>query len=548
MFVEDRASKLATLAVTCIGFFMVLLDASIVTVALPTIQRDLHAQLAGLQWVVDAYTLPFAVLLLTAGTLGDRFGRKRVFLAGLVIFVLGSALCGLAPTLGWLIAGRMLQGAGGAALSPGSLSVLAAAFPSPRERTQAIGIWSGVSGVALAAGPVLGGLLIQVSGWQAIFVVNLPIGVLALVLGLRVLAESRNPAANRVDVPGQLLAIGGLAALTYALIEGQAAGWSSPFIVALFAASALLLIAFLLVEAQAAEPLLPLGLFRSLLFSTANFAALVVGFALMGTVFFIAQYFQEVRGYTALQSGLRTLPTTVGIFIMAPLAGRITARLGPRLPVTLGAVLSGVALLLLTRLSVTTAYAELWWNFGLFGIGIGLMLSPITSAVLAAVPPTRGGLASSVVNTSRQLGSVLGIAVLGALVEHQEASNLAPQLLALHVSARISKTGANSIATAGANTGAVASHLAGGLPISRAALRQAVGEAFTGALHPSFVTSGVALLCVAVLAAELLGRGGHLTTQDTPSLERALHSPSVSGTARTTQQASSGSKELSQKG
>jgi EmrB/QacA subfamily drug resistance transporter len=523
MFAENRASKLGTLAVTCIGFFMVLLDASIVTVALPTIQRDLHAQLADLQWVVDAYTLPFAALLLTAGTLGDRFGRKRVFLVGLVIFTIGSGMCGIAPTLGWLIAGRVLQGAGGAALSPGSLSVLAAAFTSPRERTQALGIWSGVSGIALAAGPLVGGLLIQASGWQAIFFVNLPIGMLALLLGLRVLAESRNPAANRLDVPGQALAIGGLAALTYALIEGQADGWGSTLIIGLFVGAAALLIAFLILEARTREPLLPLGLFKSVVFSTANLVALIVGFALLGTVFFLAQFFQEVQGYTALQSGLRTLPTTTGIFIMAPLAGRITARLGPRLPVTLGALLAGVALLLLTRLTATTGYSDIWWNFGMFGIGIGLTLSPITAAVLAATPPTRAGLASSMVNTSRQIGSVLGIAVLGALVENQEAGNLARNLINLHVPAQISDTLANRIATAGAGAGQL--HLSGRLPFTRAALHGVIDESFASALHPAFVTSGIALLCVAALAAALLGRGGHITTYSAPIAEQAIQPP-----------------------
>jgi EmrB/QacA subfamily drug resistance transporter len=529
MFAEDRARKLGTLIVTCMGFFMVLLDASIVTVALPTIQRDLHAQLSDLQWVVDAYTLPFAVLLLTAGTLGDRFGRKRVFLVGLVVFVIGSLMCGLAPTLGWLVAGRVVQGAGGAALSPGSLSVLAAAFPTPRERTQAIGIWSGVSGVALAAGPLLGGLLIQVSGWQAIFFVNLPIGVVTLLLGLRVLAESRNPAANRLDVPGQLLVIGGLAALTYALIEGQSAGWGSTLILSLVAASAALLVTFLIVEARTAEPLLPLGLFKSAVFSTANLAALISGFALLGTVFFVAQYFQEVQGYTALQSGERTLPTTIGIFIMAPLAGRVTARLGPRLPVALGAALAGVALLLLTRLTATTGYGDIWWNLGMFGIGVGLMLTPITSAVLAATPPARAGLASSMVNTSRQIGSVLGIAVLGALVENQEASNLTSTLVNLHVPAHLSETLANTIATAGAEAGQL--HVSGRLPFSSSVLREMIGQAFTNALHPSFVTSAVALLCAAPLAAALLGRGGHITTatatatQEVHLAERAIRAP-----------------------
>lgn len=518
MFAENRARKLGTLAVACLGFFMTLLDASIVTVALPTIQSDLHARLTDLQWVVDAYTLPFAVLLLTAGTLGDRFGRKRIFLFGLIVFTIGSGICGFASTLDWLIVGRVVQGVGGAALSPGSLSVLAAIFPNPRERAQAIGIWSGVSGIALAAGPLVGGMLIQLSGWQAIFFVNLPIGALALALGWRVLAESRNPAAHRLDLLGQALVIGGLTSLTCALIEGQAMGWGSPLILALLGAAAALLITFLIIEARTPEPLLPLGLFRSEVFSTANVAALIVGFALAGTVFFIAQYFQEVQGYTALQSGARTLPNTIGIFIMAPLAGRMTARFGPRLPIALGAVFSGAALLLLTRLTPTTGYGEMWWHLGLLGVGFGLMLSPITAAVLAATPPARAGLSSSMVNTSRQIGSVLGIAVLGAVVEHQEASNITNHLIHLHLPAHISETLGAAFATAGASAGRV--HLPGKVPLPRSVLLEVIGRSFTDALHPSFVISAVALLCTAVLATTLLGRARHSpTTLDTPISE-----------------------------
>jgi EmrB/QacA subfamily drug resistance transporter len=517
MFATNRARQLATLAVTCIGFFMVLLDASIVTVALPTIQRELHTQLSGLQWVVDAYTLPFAVLLLTAGTLGDRFGRKRVFLFGLVIFTVGSGMCGLAPSLPWLIAGRAFQGAGSAALTPGSLSLLAAAFTVPRERTQALGIWSGISGIALAAGPLVGGLLIEVSGWQAIFFVNLPIGIIALLLGVSILAESRNPTATHIDVPGQLLAIGGLSALVFALIEGQADGWGSPLILSLLGAAVALITLFLVVEARSSEPVLPLGLFKSAVFSTANFAALAVGFALLGTVFFISQFFQEVQGYTPLQSGTRTLPTTIGIFIVAPLAGRITARLGPRLPIAVGALLAGVALLLLTRLEPSTAYGDLWWKFALFGIGIGLTLSPITAAVLASVPPQRAGLASGVVTTSRQIGSVLGIAVLGALVENQEARNLASGLSNLRLPEALSNRLAGTIAGTGA--GARQLHLTGHLPISSAELLHVASQSFAEALHPGFVITALAFFLVSALAFAFLGRGGHITTYSAPDSE-----------------------------
>jgi DHA2 family methylenomycin A resistance protein-like MFS transporter len=295
-----RAGKVITLIVTCLGFFMVLLDTSIVNVALPTIQADLHAHLSDLQWVVDAYTLPFAALLLTAGTLGDRYGRKRFLLVELVLFLLGSTLCGFAKSFDWFLIGRVVQGVGGAALSPGSLSVLVAAFPEPSERTQAIGIWSGISGLALAAGPLVGGLLIQFFSWPAIFFVNLPVGLVALALGWSRLSESRNPAAQRIDLPGQVLVIAGLTCLITALIEGSSQGWISPLILSLFTGSAMFLAAFLLIEARVREPLIPLRLFANRVFSVANVAGLIAGFALLGTVFFVSQYFQAVQGYTAL--------------------------------------------------------------------------------------------------------------------------------------------------------------------------------------------------------------------------------------------------------
>lgn len=498
MFAQDRGRKLATLAITCIGLFMVLLDTTIVNVALPTIQSDLKASLSDLQWVVDAYTLPFAALLLTAGTLGDRYGRKRVFLVGLVGFTLGSAICGFAPNLEWLIGGRVLQGAGGAALSPGSLSLLAAAFPDNRERTQAIGIWAGISGLALAAGPLIGGTLIQVASWPAIFFVNLPIGVVALISGWRILAESRNPNARRIDLPGQVLVIAGLAALTYALIEGESQGWTSPLILSLFAGAAVFLVAFLIVEARASEPLLPLQLFKSATFSAANTASALLGFALLGTVFFISLYFQSVQGYSPLGSGLRTLPATVGTFLTAPLAGQLAARFNSRVPITLGALSSGAALLVFTRLDPTTGYASIWWEMGLFGIGIGLMLTPLTAAVLSATPPERAGLGSSMVNTSRQIGSVFGIALLGALVEHQFAGNLLSNLTGLGVPAQVSGKIADAIASAGAEAGKV--HLPGRLPITPGTLYQTIGQSFTNALHLSFAIAGFSLLCAGLLA------------------------------------------------
>jgi EmrB/QacA subfamily drug resistance transporter len=515
MSTTHRGRPLITLIVTCLGLFMVFLDGSIVNVALPTILADLHAQLSDLQWVVDAYTLPFAALMLTAGTLGDRFGRKRLFLFGLVLFVLGSLFCGVAPTLGWLLFGRVVQGTGAAALSPGSLAVLVAAFPEPRKRAQAIGLWAGVSGVGLAAGPLVGGVLIQIASWPAIFFVNLPVGVVALALGWPLLAESRNPTAQRIDLPGQLLVTGALVCVIMALIESSSQGWTSPLILGLFSGAAVCLAVFLLVEARVREPMLPLRLFRSRVFSVANVAGLLLGFAMLGTFFFITQFLQSVQGYTPLESGLRTLPTTMGIFLIAPFAGWLTARLGPRLPIVLGGLLAASALFLLLRLEPDSSYASIWWNFGLFGIGLGLMISPLTAAVLSGTPPQLAGLGSSVNNTSRQIGFSLGIAVLGTFVLQQFSSNIASQLAQRGVPGPLGAAIASKIASAGAQASQVS--LPGRLPLPPAALHQAINQAFVDALHGSYLITGIGLLVAALLVAFLFQRQPAPRTSEAPA-------------------------------
>jgi DHA2 family methylenomycin A resistance protein-like MFS transporter len=502
MSTTHRTSQVITLLVTCFGLFMVLLDASIVNVALPTIQADLHANLSDLQWVVDAYTLPFAALLLTAGTLGDRFGRKRLFLVGLVLFLIGSLLCGFSPTLGWLLFGRAVQGTGAAAIMPGSLAVLVAAFPEPRQRAQAIGIWAGVSGVALAAGPLVGGVLIQISSWPAIFFVNLPVGVVALALGWPLLAESRNPTAQRIDLPGLVLVTGTLVCVILALIESSSQGWTSPLILGLFSGAAVLLAAFLLVEARVREPMLPLRLFANRVFSVANVAGLLLFFVMLGTFFFVTQFLQSVQGYTALEAGLRTLPTTAGIFLIAPFAGLLTARLGPRLPTVLGALLAASALFLVSRMEPNSSYATLWWNFGMLGIGFGLMISPLVAAVLSATPPERAGLGSSVNNTFRQVGGALGVAVLGTFVLQQFSGNIASQLTQRGVPGPLGAAIASKIANAGAQASQV--RLSGRLPLPPAALHQAINQAFVDALHGSFLITGVIMLVTAMLVGFLL--------------------------------------------
>ncbi len=312
MFKENRRTKVLTLTLSCFGLFMVLLDVTIVNNALPSIQRNLGASLSGLQWIIDAYTLVFASLLLTTGALSDRQGRKRWFMIGLATFTIGSALCGLAPKLGVLVGARDLQAVGGAALSPASLA-LTSAFPDARERAQAIGLWSGVSGLSLAAGPLIGGALVDGPGWRWVFFVNLPVGVIAFLAAARFLAESVNPRPRRLDLAGQVLTIVTLGSLVYGLIEGGAKGWTSAQILGALALAAVGLVALLLVESRQEEPMLELRFFRSASFSGTNLIGFLTFFALLGFTFFNTLYFQEIRGYSAFGAGLLGLPATIAI-------------------------------------------------------------------------------------------------------------------------------------------------------------------------------------------------------------------------------------------
>lgn len=416
-----RSKQVALLTVTCLGQFMVLLDNTIVSAALPNMQQRLHTGLTGLQWIVDAYVLLVAMLLLTGGVFADRFGRKRVFLSGIALFTAASAVCAVAPSIGWLLTGRVLQGIGAAALSPASLALLAAAYPVPQERVRAIGLWAGISGIGLAAGPLAGGVLADAFGWPAIFLVNLPIGVVLLPTGLRLLSESRNPSAPAIDIPGTILSALGVGALAYGMIEGGSRGWTSPVILGSFAAAVVLLAVFVAVESRRAAPMLPLRLFRQRLFTVANTAMVVVGFALMGSSFFFSQFFVYVQGSSILWAGLQTLPMSLGMVILSPYAGRLAARYGFRIVVTIGLMLAGLGLLALGFVHANTGYDNVWWRLAVIGIGFALTLSPLTGAAIQAVSPQEGGLASGISSATRQIGAVFGVALLGAVVRGQES-------------------------------------------------------------------------------------------------------------------------------
>ncbi|WP_079197628.1 MFS transporter [Streptomyces sp. CB03911] len=417
----SRSKQVALLTVTCLGQFMVLLDNTIVGAALPDMRQRLHTGLTGLQWIVDAYVLLVAMLLLSGGVFADRFGRRRMFLSGIVLFTAASAVCAVAPSIGWLLAGRVLQGIGAAALSPASLALLAAAYPVPQERVKAIGLWAGISGIGLAAGPLAGGVLADAFGWPAIFLVNLPIGVVLFPAGLRFLSESRNPSAPAIDIPGTILSVLGVGALAYGMIEGGSRGWTSPVILGSFAAAVVLLAVFVAVESRRAAPMLPLGLFRQRLFTVANAAMVVVGFALMGSSFFFSQFFVDVQGSSILRAGLQTLPNSLGMVIISPYAGRLAARYGFRVVVTSGLTLAGLGLLALGFVHADTGYGNVWWRLAVIGIGFALTLSPLTGAAIQAVSTQEGGLASGISSTTRQIGAVFGVALLGAVVRGQES-------------------------------------------------------------------------------------------------------------------------------
>ncbi|WP_017542120.1 MFS transporter [Nocardiopsis halophila] len=499
-------AALLTLLVTSLGSFMVLLDGSIIFVALPEIQHDLDARISDLQWTVDGYTLPFAALMLTAGTVGDRFGRKRAFLVGLVLFLAGSAVCGFAPGAAWLVAGRVVQGLGAAAINTGSLALLVSTFTDPAGRAKAIGIWTAVSGVSLALGPLVGGVLIEAFSWQAIFLVNLPIGALALLLGVPGLAESRNPQASHLDIRGQVLVVGGLFCLVMGLIQGEGAGWGSPVILSLLIGAALLLAAFLVVEKRGREPLLPLDLFRDRTFSAACTVAALLGFVIVGAMFFMAQYFQSVQDRSALDAGLRLLPLTLGIFLFSPPASRIAGRIGPRAPVIAGAVAVTAGFLLLTAIEPASAYGAVWWRLALVGAGIGCMFAPLTLAVMSSTPPQRAGLGSSMINTMRITGFTAGAAVLGTIVLTGFKDRIAEALAALGVPADAGQGIAEQVGGAGALAGRGDQGTAD-LPVSGERFAAAVDASFVGSIHVVFLVCAGCTVAAALITAVFMKRG-----------------------------------------
>ncbi len=426
IFAEEN-KKWWTLAAVAVGLFMIMLDNTIVNVALPSIEHSLHMSISSLEWIVTAYALTFAALLITGGKLGDLYGRRKMFTAGLVIFTLASLACGLAPSAGILIAARAVQGVGAAVMSPATLSIITATFP-PKERGQAIGIWAGVSALALAIGPLVGGLIVDNINWHWIFYVNVPVGVVGIIVSRLVIAESRDTSREQsIDLPGLVTSSAALLALSYALIEGNRHGWGSPEIISLFIGAAVLLAVFIRLELHQRLPMLDLGLFRIGAFVGANTVAMLVSLGMFGVFFFISLYVQNVLGYSPTKAGAIFLPMTILIILIAPVAGKLSDRVGSRWLMGAGMSILGVSLLLYQRIGLHTGFWSLLPQLVLGGIGMALTMSPMTSAAMASVPVDKAGVGSGVLNSFRQVGGSLGIALMGAILlnyQHPTTSKL----------------------------------------------------------------------------------------------------------------------------
>ena len=414
---SGRARMLWTFAITSIALFMTTLDNLVVTTALPVIQTDLHASLQGLEWTVNAYTLTFAVLLLTGAALGDRFGRRRVFVVGLGIFTLASAAAALAGSANELIAARAIQGLGGAIVLPLTLTILSAAVP-PNRRGVALGAWGGISGLAVALGPLVGGAVVQGLSWQWIFWLNVPIGLVLIPAAWLRLKETHGP-NDRLDLPGLALSGAGLFGIVWGLVRGNQVGWASGEVASMLAAGSVALLLFVLWELRAPAPMLPMRYFRNRTFSAANLASLFMFFGMFGSIFLLAQFFQTVQGYSPLQAGLRILPWTAMPIFIAPLAGALSDRIGGRPLMAVGLALQAGGLAWIAAVSTPTmAYGSIVVPFVLSGVGMAMYFAPVANVVLSSVRPEEEGQASGANNAIRELGGVFGVAVLASIFAH----------------------------------------------------------------------------------------------------------------------------------
>jgi EmrB/QacA subfamily drug resistance transporter len=419
-FVHGPQRKWLTLVAVSFGLFMIMLDNTVVNVALPSIQEDIGADLSELEWVVAGYALTFAALMLTGGKVADAYGRRLIFVVGIAVFTLASLWCGLADSGEMLIAARIVQGAGAALMNPATLSIIAATFP-PAKRGTAIGIWAGVSALALAIGPLVGGLLTDHLSWHWIFFVNVPVGLAAIVASLLFVDESKDTTHVRLDIPGLMTSGIGLFALTYGLIEANTHGWGSIRIVGAFAIAVVALVVFVLLEHRQRAPMLPLELFKNRTYTGANVVILLVALAMFGVFFFVSLYMQQILGFSAVETGAAFLPMTILIILVAPIAGRKTDRVGSRALMTIGMSLIALQLLYFSRLGADATFWNLLPGLLVGGAGMAMTMTPGAAAATRAVPVDKAGVGAAVLNAFRQVGGSLGIALMGAIMASEAA-------------------------------------------------------------------------------------------------------------------------------
>jgi EmrB/QacA subfamily drug resistance transporter len=499
-----------TLGAMCFALFMIMLDNTVVNVALPSIQHGLNATTSSLEWTVNAYTLTFAVTLVTAGRLGDIFGRRRMFIFGVAVFGASSFMIGLAQSDTWLVAFRAVQGIGSGFMMPATLSIITNTFDA-HERGRAIGTWAGVSAMALAIGPVVGGFLVQDVSWQSIFFLNVPVAIAAIAVTLLAARESRDQtAAREVDLPGVATLTISLAALVLGLVQSGEWGWGSARVLGLFGLAVVALGAFVIIERRRRVPMVDFDFFRSRTFFGANVVAFIVSFAMLAMFFYLALYMQDILRYSPLQAGLRFLPSTVLIMIVAPIAGRLADRIGPRPLMTIGLTLVALSLFLLTGISTHSGYGQLLVSFLLIGAGMGLVMSPMSTAAMNSVPPTKAGVASGILSMTRMVGGTFGVAVMGAIISTLGRSHLHTLLPGLTAHQR---------ATLASGLGSGASHSGAPAPIV-AAMR----DTYVYALSHALYGAGAVALLGAILAWALVrSRAATRSTAAQPAAAEAIH-------------------------
>jgi EmrB/QacA subfamily drug resistance transporter len=497
-------AQAVALATLCVVLFLTFLDNTIVSVGLANVQTDLHASVTSLQWVVSGYALTFAAFMLAAGSFGDLFGRKKIMLTGVGVFCAGSVIAALSPNVQWLIVGRVVMGLGAAASEPGTLSIIRHVYPDRRTRADALGVWAAVSGLALALGPVIGGVLVGVASWREIFWFNLFMGAIAFGMALVFVPETSDPEGRRIDWPGIVLGALALAAAAFAVIQGELSGYGSWWIIVLFVVSAVTGIAFIAVERTVKSPVLQLSLFARPPMAGSNFVAFAAYFGTFSIFFFTALYLQVVANASAYQTAIDFLPMAAGLIISSLLTGPWVARVGPRIPMTVGCLLAGAGVLATSAvLGPHVNFGTLGWVLPIAGVGFGIALVPITSTPLSVVPPERSGMAASATNTSRELGAVFGVAILGSIVNGKLTGGLAVRLKAIGIPPSFQSLVLHAVTGGGLGGGSVSkAEQSKNAAIARITTKvvNAAYNAFGSGLHLSLEISGGLLFAGAVVA------------------------------------------------